>query len=106
MNDSSSDQVASLQAQVAVLKLALIVVAGTLVAYLYYQQHILGKDVAAVRPQAMPVIQAFQQNYATAEAFKAQLANYALTHQDFQPILRKYGWAPPAAPTNPAPAKK
>jgi len=108
MNDeTSSPEIASLKNQVAFLKLAIIVIGGTLVSYLYYQQHILGKDVAAVKPQALPVIQAFQQNYASAENFKAQLANYATTHPDFQPILKKYGWNPPTAPApNPAPAKK
>ena len=45
-------QVAALQRQVFTLLLALIVVSGTLVAYLGYESHHLRKDIAASTPRS------------------------------------------------------
>src|SRR5581483_11351034 len=105
MNDFNSpsdvnQQVSSLRDQVIFLKLVLVVIGGTLVTFLAYQSHIYGKDVDRERQIAEPIIQAFQQKYPVAEEFKRQLAGYALTHPDFQPVLKKYGWTPPSAPAN------
>ncbi|MEI9959661.1 MAG: hypothetical protein WDM76_00615 [Limisphaerales bacterium] len=99
-----SAQIAALRRQVFTLLLALIVVSGTLTVYLYRQARLTGKDLANLQPQAKQVITAFNQNRAAMESFMQQLNAYALTHPDFQPVLRKYGWAP-AASTNPAPKK-
>jgi hypothetical protein len=94
-------QVASLQRQVTILLLALIVVSGTLASYLYYQSRILGKDLAAIEPQAAQMINGFNQNEPNMEKFIQQLVVYGQTHPDFQPILKKY----PIAVKNPQPAK-
>ena len=39
-----------------ILLLALIVVSGTVSRFLCYQSHIIGKDLAAIEPQAMQMI--------------------------------------------------
>ena len=49
---------AALQRQVFTLLLALIVVSGTLVAYLGYESHHLGKDIAVINTQ---VVQPYNQ---------------------------------------------
>jgi tRNA U34 5-carboxymethylaminomethyl modifying GTPase MnmE/TrmE len=98
-------QVASLQRQVSTLLLVLLVVSATLAAYLRYQDYIYHKDAAAIRPQAMQVINTF--NTATAginrqavQDFLKQLVIYGQKNPDFaQQVLKKYGFAPqPAAP--------
>ncbi|HEY1718134.1 MAG TPA: hypothetical protein VGH42_07545 [Verrucomicrobiae bacterium] len=110
MNDSEikstepsdlAGQVASLQRQVMILLLALIVVSGTLASYLYYQSRIMGKDLAAIEPQAMQMIKAYNQNEPNMEKFVQQLVTYGQTHPEFQAILKKY----PISTTN-SPAKK
>jgi hypothetical protein len=110
MNDSEikstepsdlAGQVASLQRQVMILLLALIVVSGTLASYLYYQSRIMGKDLAAIEPQAMQMIKAYNQNEPNMEKFVQQLVTYGQTHPEFQAILKKY----PISATN-SPVKK
>ena len=91
-------QVAALQRQVFSLLLALIVIGGTLTAFLFYQSHVLGKDIEAFRPQAMPIIQTFNVNHANMEKFVQQLVVYSQTHPDFRPVLQKYGINPLAPP--------
>lgn len=91
-------QVASLQRQVFLLLLSLIVVSSTVVFYLYYQSRIFSYDLNQYRPQAMQVIQMYQQNQSAIENFNSALSKYAVTHPDFQPVLRKYGWSPTAKP--------
>jgi hypothetical protein len=111
MNDLNSpdlnSQVSSLQNQVIFLKLALVVLGGTLVTYLAYQSHIYSKDADREQQIAEPIIKAFQERYPMAEEMKRQLAGYAVTHPDFQPVLKKYGWVPPSGQNAaPAPVKK
>jgi hypothetical protein len=89
-------QIAALQRQVFILLLALIVVSGTLSAFLCYQSHVAGKDTQNIRPQAMQLINNFTQISAGidrkgAEAFVNQLIAYAQTHPEFRPVLQKYG---------------
>jgi hypothetical protein len=90
------DQVVALRHQVFTLLLALVVVSGTLTVYLYRQAHVVGKDLAAVRPQATAMIEAFKRDQQTMENFVKQLTAYGVTHPDFQPILKKYGIVPQA----------
>ena len=110
MNDSDiksmqpsdlTGQVASLQRQVMILLLALIVVSGTLASYLYYESRIMGKDLASMGPQAMQMIKGFNQEEPNMEKFVKQLVVYGQSHPDFQEILKKY----PFSVTN-SPAKK
>ena len=84
-------QVASLQRQVCVLLLALIVVSGAVAVYLWYQDRTSGRDLEAIKPQATQVIQAFNQDRPGMEKFLNQLGAYGQTHPDFRPILQKYG---------------
>jgi len=91
-------QVEALQHQVFMLLLALIVVSGTLVAYLGYESHHIGKEVDSIKPQAVPLIQAFKQNQPALQNFVNQLVAYGQTHPDFRPVLQKYGINPMAPP--------
>ena len=97
-----SEQITALRRQTSTLLLALIIVSATLTGYLYLQARHTRKDIAAIKPQAMQIIQAFSQNGPNIESFIKQLAAFGATHPDFQPILKKYG-IPPA--TNAAPKK-
>lgn len=115
MNSSETnlaDQVDALRRQNFVLMLALIVVSGTVATYLAYQSRVMGKTVEGVRQQATPVISAYSQiaphvNRQQIQTFLTQLGTYATAHPEIQPVLKKYGWNPPAAPApNSAPAKK
>jgi hypothetical protein len=96
-------QVTALQRQVFTLLLALIVVSGTLVAYLGYESHHLGKDIVAINTQ---VVQPYNQKLPAIESFVSQLVAYGQAHPDFRAILVKNGVV--AAATNmvskPAPA--
>ena len=116
MNDSTnhtheglSDQIATLQRQNFILMLALVVVSGTLAAYLYYQSRVMEKTIENVKPQATQLIQTYKKvsaslNRPQIQTFLTQINAYAVAHPDFQPILKKYGWTP-AAVTNSAPLK-
>ena len=86
-----TDQIAALRRQMTTLLLALIVVSGTLTVYLWYQSHIIGKEIDAIRPQAMQVMKILNQTSPIAEKLVPQLVAYGQTHPDFQPILKKYG---------------
>jgi hypothetical protein len=89
-------QIAALQRQVFTLLLVLIVVSGTLSAFLCYQSHVAGKDTENIRPQAMQLINNFNQVSAGidrkgAENFVNQLIAYGQAHPEFRPVLQKYG---------------
>ncbi|HEY1660942.1 MAG TPA: hypothetical protein VGI03_00855 [Verrucomicrobiae bacterium] len=96
-NSGLADQVAALQRQVFLLLLALIVVTGTLVAYLCYESHHIGKDVNNIQAQ---IIQPFDKKLPAIKSFVSQLVAYGNDHPEFRPILVKYG-----IETNTAPAK-
>lgn len=90
-----SNQIAALRQQVFTLLLALVVVSGTLAAYLYYQSRVLGRDITNVKPQAVQVIQTFNQSRPKLEGFVNQLVAYGQTHQEFQQqVLEKYNIKP------------
>jgi sensor histidine kinase regulating citrate/malate metabolism len=94
-------QVVALQRQVFLLLLALVVISATIVFYLLCESRFMGTDLSQFQPQAMQVIRTFDQHAQAIQNFNTQLNNYALTHQNFQPVLMKYGWTPNAT----APAK-
>jgi hypothetical protein len=85
------DQIAALRRQMTTLLLALIVVSVTLTVYLWYQSHITGKEVNAIRPQALQMMKVFNQTSLVVEKLLPQLVVYGQAHPDFQPILKKYG---------------
>ena len=111
MNDSEinssgdlAGHVAALQRQVFTLLLALIVVSGTLVAYLGYESYHLGKDINAMNAQ---VVLPYKQKLPIIEGFVNQIVAYGQKNPDFaQQVLKKYGIVPPpaAAPAKPAAA--
>jgi len=97
-------QVVALQRQVFTLLLALIVVSGTLVAYLGYESHHLGKDITAINAQ---VVQPYKQKLPAIESFISQIVAYGQAHPDFRPVLVKNGVVavtPPATNTTSKPA--
>lgn len=95
-NSGLEYQVEALQRQVFLLLLGLVVVTATFVFYLYYQEHIFRYDLNGIRPRAVQVIQTYNKNAMAIDNFNKQLVNYALTHPEFQPVLKKYGWSPNA----------
>ena len=108
-NSELAQQIESLRRQVFILLLALIVVSGALATYLCYQSRLMGKSVEGIKPQAMQVIQAYNQvkaslNPAMLSNFVNQVTAYATVHPEFRPVLEKYGWNPPAAAPAAAPA--
>ncbi|MGA3164448.1 MAG: hypothetical protein ABSD77_09700 [Verrucomicrobiota bacterium] len=88
-----TDQVTALRRQMITLLLALIVVSGTLAVYLWYQSRVVGKEINVIRPQAMQIVQVFNQRRPVLEKLVTQVVDYGRTHPDFQPILKKYGIA-------------
>ena len=106
MNDSEinspgdlAGQLAALQRQVFSLLLALIVVSGTVAAYLGYESYHLGKDINAINAQ---VVQPYNQKLPAIQSFISQIVAYGQAHPDFKAILVKDGVVPatppPAAP--------
>jgi hypothetical protein len=99
--ETSSDisaQLAALRRQVFTLLLVLIVVSGTLTVYLYLQAKHTSNDLKAIRPQAMQIIQTFNQSKPGVENFVNQLVAYGIAHPEFQrEVLNKYGLIPPPA---------
>jgi len=91
-------QITALQRQVFSMLLVLVVLTGTIVCYLFYQSRIASHDLSEFRPQAVRIIQTYRRNAQDFAGFYSQLNKYALTHPEFQPVLRKYNWQPqPAA---------
>jgi hypothetical protein len=105
INDSNSDmgaEIAALRNQVFSLLIALIVVTGTLVAFLYREASTTGKDLAANER----LINTYNQGQPAVLAFVNQLGAYGVTHPDIHPVLQKYGIvAAPTQPSAPAPKK-
>jgi hypothetical protein len=89
-------QIEALQRQVFLLLLALVVLSATLVFYLFCESHFRNRELEEFRAQEGPVIQAWSKNQQAIKAIHQELSNYGLTHPNFQPVLRKYGWTPPA----------
>jgi hypothetical protein len=96
--EDATGQIAALQRQVFILLLALIVLSGTVAAYLYYQSRITGKEIAAIRPRAAPILRAFQERQPAMQKFIDDLRTYSQRDANFRQILKKYGVPPPAAP--------
>jgi hypothetical protein len=107
MNDSEinspgdlAGQVAALQRQVFTLLLALIVVSGTVAAYLGYESYHLGKDAKAINAQ---VVQPYKQKLPAIETFVSQVVAYGQAHPDFRQILVKNGVVTTSVATNTPP---
>ncbi len=89
-------QVRSLQAIVLGALLALLLLSAGVNIYLYRQVSIVSKELGI----ATRVVQDFDSNKKERiNSFVSNLVLYARTHQDFNPILQKYGLPPQAAPS-------
>jgi type II secretory pathway component PulF len=88
--DNQNAEIASLKGQLFTLLVALIVVSGTLTAYLYRQVSLAGKDIA----QGEQLGHQLNQNQAVINGFINKLVVYGERHPDFVPVLKKYGIAP------------
>jgi hypothetical protein len=87
-----SQQISALQHQVFTLMLILVVVSGTLVAYIYYQSRQLSKSIEATQQQAVQIAKLYNQDFPVVQSLIKQLAAYGQTHPDFQQaVLKKYG---------------
>lgn len=95
-------QVAALQRQVFLLLLSLIIVAATVVFYLYYESRVLGYDLETNRPRLAELIHTYDRNKLAIDSFDRQLVDYGAKHPYFEPLLVKYGLVRPA-PTQPRP---
>lgn len=96
-NDTNSSEIAALKNQVFTLLVALIVVSGTLTVYLYRQEVLAGKDLAAGRN----IEAGMRNNEANFQTFVTRLVAYGEKHPDFVQVLKKYGIAPvPGVPAN------
>jgi hypothetical protein len=94
-NPELSQQIDALRRQTFILLLALIIVSGTLTVFLYRQATLTRRDIAAIKPQATQVIQAFNQNRPAITNFVQQVVTYGKAHPDFdQQVLKKYAIAP------------
>lgn len=102
--DDLTGQVAALQRQVFALLLALIVVSGTLVAYLGYESHHIGKDINNINAQ---IVVPYHQKQPAIDAFLSQIIVFGQSHPDFRPVLAKYGITLPTnGPAKPGAPKK
>ena len=103
-----SAKVASLQRQVFMLLLVLLVVSATLAAYLRYEDYVFHKDAAAIRPQALQIINTFNGakagiNQQGLQEFLKEMVAYGQKNPDFaQQVLKKYGFVPAPATNTPA----
>ncbi len=89
------EQIAALRRQTFTLLLSLIIISGTLVAYLFYQSRIMSRNIEEIKPQASLVFQNYNQNVPVIQSFVKQLVAYGQTHPDFQQqVLRKYDITP------------
>ena len=103
-NSDLAQQVAALQRQVFLLLVALIVVAATIVFYLYYEGHVASQEYTAVRPEFTQLIQDYNKNALAIQSFEKQLVSFGTTHPNFQPILKQYGLIGPANANSAPPA--
>ena len=89
----------SLQLQLTLQLLALVLMAATLGFFFYVQARRAKYDLSVIKPPATSIIQAFEQEKPGVDSFIAKVAEYGRTHPDFAPIMQKY-----QIPTNAAPA--
>src|SRR5689334_2936004 len=89
------EQFEALRHLVVSILVLLIVVCGTLDVYLLRQRNTTRKDLKAIAPQAMNIINTYQQGQgAWIDDFIRKVSEYGRTHTDFAPIMTKYGLHP------------
>lgn len=73
------------------LMIAVLVVSGTLSAFLYFQARWVKRDLQIIQGPANQIIQSFKQEKPLMDAFISKVADYGKTHPDIHPLLQKYG---------------
>ena len=91
MITDSNSEISGLRSQLFIQLVALVVVTGTLMVYLYRQASNEGKQLA----QAQQIINNYKQAEPKIATFINQLVAYGERHPDFaQTVLKKYGIVP------------
>ncbi len=84
-----------LQRQFQTVLIILIVLVAVLDCYMWRQWRLLKSEVNAIEPQVMQLTADYQRvTVPLVRNFVGQLLEYGKTHQDYQPILTKYGIKP------------
>jgi hypothetical protein len=99
-NEGSADE--SLQLQLTLQLLALVLLAATLVFFFFVHARRAKFDLAVIKPPATALIQTYEQEKPNVDAFLAKLVEYGRTHSDFVPILQKYPFLFTSSPPLPA----
>jgi len=110
----SRNEYEGVQKQLNILLLAVVILSGTFSVFLWRQTRYLRRDLEGLKPVAGPIIQRYNQEKPTVDAFVQKVAEYARSHPDFAQIAKKYqlqnvtnaptAVAPAANKTAPAPA--
>jgi hypothetical protein len=91
MITDSNSEISGLRSQLFIQLVALVLVTGTLMVYLYRQSSIEGKQLA----QNQLVLNNYKQLEPKINVFVSQLVAYGQRHPDFaQTVLKKYGIVP------------
>ena len=85
-----SAEISALKNQVFILLVALVVISGTFMVYLYRQASLTGKDVNQLSSMLPAVVQKEQ----AINGFAGSLVTFGSKHPDFVPVLKKYNLAP------------
>ena len=84
----------------------LIIVSGTFTIYLLREYRWANADLAAVEPQYKAEVAQYSRANLVIRDFVERIREYGGTHQDFIPVLNKYGMKPLTAPPVSSPAPK
>jgi hypothetical protein len=100
----------SLQHLVGSVLLLLLMVSGTLFAFIYWQVRTIDRELQTIRPQVATIVANYQQHAEKIQnEFRDNLIKFGRTHPDFTPILARYNlWTnlPSGPGPGSAPAKK
>jgi hypothetical protein len=98
MITDSNSEISGLRSQLFIQLVALVLVTGTLMVYLYRESSIEGKQLA----QDQLILNNYKQLEPKINVFVSQLVAYGQKHPDFaQTVLKKYGIVPQPGGTAP-----
>ena len=101
-NDAVAQRVASLESQVTILLIALVLLAVPVALYFYRQASDARKEFDTVSR----VITSYNQNSANINRMVSQLGVFSQTHRDIQPLLEHYNVIPAPGAAAPAAAPR